>query len=341
LSNYDIDAHCLFLYGDPGSFQIELGSTRTHYLGLINSREILKFKRLVKFISEFQPNIVHHHDGLLWPHIMTFCHPNYIKFAHAHLDAMDDGTFSRGTIAARCQRYSTDMLICITNYGRISQITQGKYAELRTRVIYNGVNREHFYPPNLAEKLEARGRFGLPEQASIIGFVGRLDCAMKGVDDFIRMAVYLPDGYIAVVIGTGPDIEELKRLSQTLDVEEKVVFSGLVHDIRTAYFAIDVLCLTSHHEPFGLVVAEAMACHIPVVGFACSGGVNELLSPNTGWVVNQREPQLLAKAVIEAIEDREMRQERTNDAEKRLNKNHDWNKSSIKLVELYQQLVTL
>lgn len=338
LYDYNIDAHCLFLYGDPGPFQEEIGFCRTHYLRLSNSREILKYFRLGRFIQEFRPHIVHHHDGLLWPHILTFWHPNYVKFAHAHLDASDHVAFSRGAMAAWCQRYSTDMLICITGYGQTSQITHGKYPHEQTRVVYNGVNRDYFYSPTLEQQLEARRRLGLPEQALIIGFVGRLECKMKGVDDFIRMASFLPNDYLAVVIGNGPDADMLRNLAQMLGIAERIVFVGLIRDIQAAYFAIDVLCLTSHQEPFGLVVAEAMACHAPVVGFACPGGVNELLTPDTGWIVPHREPQLLAQAVIEAVEDAQKRQQRVQSAETRLRENHDWDKSSSKLAHLYNQL---
>ncbi|WP_208344638.1 hypothetical protein, partial [Aetokthonos hydrillicola] len=84
LPNHEVDAHCLFLYGSPGYFQSELDK-RAHYLNIKNSRDILKFGRLSKFLQQFQPQIIHHHDGLLWSHLLTFFHPGKIKIAHAHL----------------------------------------------------------------------------------------------------------------------------------------------------------------------------------------------------------------------------------------------------------------
>lgn len=337
LPKYKVDAHCLFLYGAPGYFQSELGD-RAHYLGIQSSREFLKFGRLIKFLREFQPDIIHHHDGLLWSNLLTFSHPGTIKVAHAHLSA-ENGTFSRGTLAALLQRKSTDFLICITEDTRKSQIKQGKYLPSRTHVLYNGVDCDCFYAPTVAERANARSQFGLPNDVPVIGFIGRLHCQMKGTDDFLKMMALLPPHFWALVVGSGPDTNYLRHLSQTLGITERVIFAGIVEKPAVAYHSIDVLCLTSHWEPFGLVVAEAMACRVPVASFACAGGVNELLTPETGHVIPNRDLQAMAKAVTEAVEQPERWNQLQTNATSLLKQNHNWEENASSLAFLYKQLV--
>lgn len=340
LVNYNIDAHCLFLYGSPGYFQAEIGHSRTHYLNIQNSKDFFKFRRLVQFLQKFKPQIIHHHDGLLWSHLLTFFHPGVVKVAHAHLGANKTKFFSKSKIAAWLQRKSSDRLVCITRDTCQSQIKQGKYLPNRTQVIYNGVDRAKFYPPTATERQNARRYLGLPVDAPAIAFVGRLHCQMKGTDDFLRVFALLPQNFWAIVVGDGSDAQTLKQLATTLNISDRVIFTGILDQPIVAYHAMDVFCLTSHWEPFGLVVAEAMACHVPVVGFACPGGVNELLNHETGCIIPNRDLKAMSQAIVDAVNNPEVWYQYQIKAKLKLKQNHDWQKNTSYLADLYQTLVT-
>lgn len=339
LPNYEIQAHCLFLYGSPGYFRSQLGEHCTHYLGIRNSGDVLKLSRLLHFLQEFQPQVIHHHDGLLWSQLLTFSHPGIVKVAHAHLNAGKGALLSRGAVAAWLQRQSTNLLICITESTRKSQIEWGGYLPNRTRVLYNGVDRDRFFPPTPAQRAIARRQFGLPDDVPIVGFVGRLHCQMKGTDDFLRAIALLPAHFRALVVGSGPDADSLQHLAVTLGISDRVVFTGTVEQPTAAYHAMDVFCLTSHSEPFGLVIAEAMACRVPVVGFACEGGVSELLTPETGCVLRYRDLQAMARSVIEAVEYPERWHQRHNNASSMLECNHNWEKNASRLAHWYKEVL--
>ena len=340
LVNYDIDAHCLFLYGSPGYFQTELGQSRTHYLNIQNSKDFLKFGRLVQFLQKFKPQIIHHHDGLLWSHLLTFFHPGIVKVAHAHLGVNNTSSLSKSKIAAWLQRKSTDRLICITQDTCQSQIERGKYLPNRTQVIYNGVDRVQFYPPTATEQQNARSHLGLPINTPVIGFVGRLHCEMKGTDDFLRVFALLPQNFWAIVVGDGCDAQALKLLATTLNISDRVIFTGILDQPIVAYHAMDVFCLTSHWEPFGLVVAEAMACGAPVVGLSCPGGVNELLNNETGYMIANRDLKAMSQAIVDAVNNPEVWHERQIKANLKIAQNHDWQKNTSSLANLYQTLVS-
>jgi glycosyltransferase involved in cell wall biosynthesis len=336
---YDINAHCLFLYGEPGSFQKELGD-RAHYLKIQNSRQFWKFGRLIQFIINFKPDIIHHHDGLLWSNILTFFHPGIVKVAHAHLCANNLSGKLRGLLAAWIQRQSTDVLLCISKDTQNSHITIGGYKKDRTKVIYNGIDNNRFYPPSLEERQQARFHFGFSADNFVVGYVGRLDCTMKGADDFLKTFALLPDFFYALVVGDGCNANYLKELAKKLQITERVLFVGILEQTKIAYHAMDIFCLTSHWEHFGLVVAEAMACQVPVVGFQCLGGVNELLTATTGHLITQRNHQLMAQTIIDIINNPQNNLKHQSNADQLLKQNHSWQQNTFYLSALYQDLIT-
>src|SRR5690606_1054302 len=69
----------------------------------------------------------------------------------------------------------------------------------------------------------------------------------------------------------GPDsnglADSLKKLAYSLGVDERITWTGMLYgdDKWAAISAADVFCLPSHHENFGVVVAEALACGKPVL----------------------------------------------------------------------------
>ncbi|MEA5570393.1 glycosyltransferase family 4 protein [Calothrix sp. UHCC 0171] len=331
-----VDAHCLFVYGKPGLFQSEL-KNRAHYLGIANSNDVWKFGRLLEFIRKFKPDIIHHHDGLLWCHLLTFFHFGAVKISHGHLSATDRSIFSRAIFAQNIQRLSTDLLICVAEHTRSSLVNQGGYQTQRTSVLYNGVNRDRFTPATESQRFTARKQFGIPDNVYVVGFVGRLHCGMKGTDDFLKVISLLPSNYYALVVGTGSDAELLKKLAVNLRISDRVIFTGIVDNTVTAYHALDVLGFTSHYEELSLVIGEAMACKVPIVGFSCTGGVNEILRPDTAYLFPNRDLQAMAKGIIQTIAYPQNWQQRYQNIESLLQQNHDWRNNTRKLVNLYQQ----
>ena len=261
-----------------------------------------------------------------------------IKVAHAHLCANNLSGKLRGAIAAWVQRQSTDLLICITKDTQTSQIEIGGYKREHTKVIYNGINQSCFYPPNLTEQRQARDRLGLPQKALVVGYVGRLDCTMKGADDFLKTFALLPDDFYALVVGDGCDREYLQQLTKTLKIAKRVLFTGVLAETRIAYHAMDIFCLTSHWEHFGLVVAEAIACQVPVVGFKCIGGVNELLDNLNCKFIAPRNHQLLAQTIIYITKYPKNHLNQQKEAIQLLKQNYNWQKNTLELNLLYREL---
>lgn len=177
----------------------------------------------------------------------------------------------------------------------------------RLLVIPNAIDVAHFrgtgYQPVPAKD-------GLVARATTfrIGFVGRLD-PVKRVEDLIAAVASLDATQFSLDIwGGGPEFETL-LLHKNLDGgRPRVMFHGAVLDVRQAYAAMDVLVLPSDAEGFGLVLIEAMAAGVPVIGTNVDGIRDVIRDGETGLLVPPRDPSALAAALRRLSEDSALRQ---------------------------------
>ena len=125
----------------------------------------------------------------------------------------------------------------------------------------------------------AREALGLSVDGFIVGNVGRLhpdkDQATL-IRGFALALPNLPTDSQLVIMGKGRLEEDLKELSNELGIGDQVLFLGQVPDARRYFRAFDVFALSSDHEPFGMVLLEAMAAGVPLLATAC-GGAKEVV----------------------------------------------------------------
>lgn len=144
----------------------------------------------------------------------------------------------------------------------------------------------------------AREALGLPQDAFLVGNVGRLhpdkDQATL-LRAFARAQAYLPQGSLLVIAGDGPLRASLGKLAAALGIESSVVFLGNVPQMWRMFAAFDLFALTSDHEPFGMVLLEAMAAGVPVVATDC-GGAPEVLG-SRGGLFGLRDDEALAELI--------------------------------------------
>lgn len=151
-----------------------------------------------------------------------------------------------------------------------------------------GIARKNiFYMPNLAltGTWHERPAFRTPP---VIGSMGRF-VKKKGFDLYLDALALLKQRgvtFTALLGGTGEEEQALRAHCRQRNLDDRVTFTGWVDD-KTAFFdRIDLFVLPSHHEPFGIVMAEAMAAGLPFVSTASEGpsevikhGENGLLTP--------------------------------------------------------------
>jgi D-inositol-3-phosphate glycosyltransferase len=168
----------------------------------------------------------------------------------------------------------------------------------RIGVVPCGVNLEQFKP---ISRENARQHLGFGH-GKIILFVGRID-PLKGIDNLISAVPYLRNiqGLRLVIIGgcehSQREIEQLRELVRSLDIQDSVTFMGLVKHGELPYFysAADACVIPSYYESFGLVALESLACGTPVVATDVGNFRNLIRQGETGYVVADNTPHHLAE----------------------------------------------
>lgn len=153
------------------------------------------------------------------------------------------------------------------------------WPEDRIQTLYNRIDIEAVRAEQL-DRRAARGHLGLPQDAWVVGNVGRLhpdkDQATL-LQGFAAALQRLPPQLLLAIIGTGRLEARLRQLARELGVDGQVRFLGHVDCARRYFSAFDIFVLTSDHEPFGMVLLEAMAAGVPVMAPNC-GGAPEIVA---------------------------------------------------------------
>lgn len=158
-------------------------------------------------------------------------------------------------------------------------------------------------------KSTARRMLDLSDCVPVVGVVARLTY-QKGVDDFIRTAELIqlerPD-VIFIIVGDGPMLYELKELALQLGV--KVRFLGGRSDVNVLLSSFDLFIVTAREESFGLVILEAFASGVPVIGFETSGALEINRIGGGGIFLPSRDMALLAQYALKLLGDERLREE--------------------------------
>jgi glycosyltransferase involved in cell wall biosynthesis len=126
----------------------------------------------------------------------------------------------------------------------------------------------------IAPRASARTALGLPPDVPVIGNVGRLHPDKDQTTllaGFAAALPRLPAGTLLAIAGSGPLDGALKAQAASLGIANRTHFLGQVPDVRRLFSAFDLFVLSSDHEPFGMVLLEAMAAGVPVMATNCGG----------------------------------------------------------------------
>ncbi|MCE5981074.1 glycosyltransferase [Pseudomonas sp. LF19] len=145
----------------------------------------------------------------------------------------------------------------------------------RIQTLYNRIDIEALQSSQVPAA-QAREALGLDQQAWIVGNVGRLHpdkdqaTLLRG---FAQALPQLPAGARLAILGKGRLEQALKAQAAELGIAAQVDFLGQVPDARRYFRAFDAFALSSDHEPFGMVLLEAMVAGVPLLATACGGAV--------------------------------------------------------------------
>lgn len=204
-------------------------------------------------------------------------------------------------------------------------------------VIYNGVDVSHFRP-GLRDP-ELRRQLGIGDDEILFTFAGRI-VGWKGLAIAVRAlaeAVLKELPVRLLVIGDGDAKLGLVALAENLGVANRIIFQGAVpHKELPHWYALsDVGVFPSiADEAFGITIAEAMACELPVIG-SYVGGIPEVVGneESAGLLTPVADVCALAHVMARLATDFELRRSLGQKARQRIEQNFTWRQAAIRLLE--------
>ena len=214
--------------------------------------------------------------------VVAFCHSDPAALAGLHM-----GAWAEPTVRRRWARL-------IRRFDRVVAPSRHIAERLYDAGVFGvvvqplGVDVETFHPDR-ADPAGLRAELGLPASTRLLVFAGRA-AREKNIDVILDAAARLGSDYHLVLVGAGAGARP----------QDNATFLDYRRDpseVARLLASCDAFVHANHQEPFGLVVLEALACGLPVVGVE-AGGVCELVDEQVG----QLAPRPTAEAMAEAIE---------------------------------------
>jgi len=220
--------------------------------------------------------------------------------------AVHDKFIGEQSLKLRLNRFlmnKMDVILAVAQGQRDQLVTRQYIREDIVRVVYNGIDLDHFKPQ--VEREEQCRLLGLNSKAPIVGTVARL-VHLKGVDVFLKAAEAVLKKFPStqfVVVGDGPESHELKRMSQTLGIASSVRFLGSRGDVADTARVFNVGVLSSRTEALPMAILEYMSLSVPVIATNV-GGVSEMVGHGeTGLLISEDDPSALAGALEVLLSD--------------------------------------
>jgi D-inositol-3-phosphate glycosyltransferase len=216
-------------------------------------------------------------------------------------------------------------------------------------IVPPGVDLTRFHPiaPDAAKT-----QVGIPCGDQNILFAGRIE-PLKGIDTLLRAMSILQERHPAAVkntcvaiIGGDPwaddrdaEMARLQALRHELGIHDLVTFLGAKdQEVLPAYYAAaEMVVMPSHYESFGMVALEAMAMGTPVIASEVGGLAHLIQHSETGFHVPSRDPEALAAAILQLLEDHELRA-RLGAQARRYAQGFAWENIVQRMFEVYEEV---
>lgn len=305
------DVHVVLFYrGGVFDHELTQSGISVHYLDKGGRWDVVPFLvRTVRLLRQLAPSVIYSfldvpnilaslaRPLVRWPRLIWS-----IRVAHMDMSRYDWVMRMANRVEADLGRLASQV-ISNSAAGARWAIDRG-IATDKLVVIRNGIDTQRFHP-GIEGAAQLRAAWNIPENARLIGLVGRLD-VMKDHAGFLHAAARLAsvDASVRFVcVGDGPKAMQtrLMALAHDLGLDARLVWAGPRSDMPLVYNALDLLCLSSNAEGFPNVVGEAMACGVPCV--VTDVGDAAHVVADCGEVVPPRDPDALSQG-MQAMLDR-------------------------------------
>ena len=213
------------------------------------------------------------------------------------------------------------------------------------RVVPLGTDPEHFHPG--IDTREVRARYRLNGDRWIVT-VARLE-SYKGVDTVLKAVAQLRKGGVDVkylIVGSGKKRQAFKKIAQEMGIADAVRFVGTVPDadlpalynVAAAYAGVSRRADGTRIEGFGIALAEASACGLPVVAGQSGGLAEAVHDGETGLVVDPDEVGAVVAALSRLLTDQLLARRLGQAGRKAVETYYNWDRVIRDLREIESQV---
>jgi glycosyltransferase involved in cell wall biosynthesis len=205
----------------------------------------------------------------------------------------------------------TTRLVAVSPEVRDELVQLGVAPAAKFSVIRLGIDLDSRIVEPASDGLELRRAFGIPEDAFVVGWIGRMT-AIKHLPDVLVAFARLRDRGIDArlcLVGDGPDREYVEELAYRLGIARSTLYLGYQREIAPYYTLFDALLLPSGNEGTPVVAIESLAAGTPVVATRV-GGVPDVVSDGVdGLLAEVGDVEGLTAALARLARDPELRKQ--------------------------------
>ena len=238
-----------------------------------------------------------------------------------------------------------DRIVCVSKYvGALA----GQHAKKdKIVVVLNGIDPEKLTPSIGARAF--RQKMGMGKRAVLLSVAGLVQ--RKGIDVVLKALSSLKgkhSDFIYVIIGRGPEEANLKKLSASLGIGEKVRFIGFLpgNELANYYNSCDIFILMSRTlqeeegvEGFGIAYIEASYFGKPVIGGKSGGTADSIVDGVTGFRIPPRDTAMLEQTLVRLLSDAALQKKMGEAGRKRTASTLLWSKNAKILLRIYSSLL--
>lgn len=289
-------------------------------------RDLRSLWNLRRLLRQIRPTIVHGYTpkgGLLAMLVACFCRAP-VRVYHLFGLPLETATGMRRLLLSLSEKTSCRLahqVLCISDSLRTSALNERLCPPEKIKVLHHGsvsgvdaAGTYHPIGPDGDSRITVRAEHGIPAEALVLGFVGRV-VRDKGVVELARTWQTLrgefPHVHLLIVGPTEAHDPPPAEIEALRTGDERVHWTGEVEVTRVHryYRALDLVVLPTYREGFGTVLLEAAALELPVVATRVPGCLDAVIDGQTGTLVPPRNVEALAEAVRAYLRDGERRRQ--------------------------------
>ena len=282
-------------FAEAGVTLVEIGGT----WDVFDLKTILA---LWKYAAAFKPDIIHGavFEGMAMAAMVGRLYPSPTTFIEETSYATERSW--RGDLLLHLLARAATRCITVSHQTRDLICERSRIPADKVTTILNGVSA-----PTLPEEGSAtsfRETYGIPEDAFLIGSVGRLRNEHKRFTDLIEALAISRSKHPSlhlVIVGGGDDLGMLQAHAAAMGVQEHVTFTDYLFHVGPAYAAMDAFALSSRVESFGLVLVEAMYHRLPIVSTRVGGTTQIVDEGETGFFAEPGSVSSIAEAIEQLL----------------------------------------